>query len=343
MITLEEVFTYEHLYICANECCKGVRWKASTQQFESAMLMNVSRLKRQVLSGTFRSKGFHDFTIHERGKVRHIQSVHISERVVQKCLVKYCLRPLVTPKLIYSTHATLPGHGTDTALKEVKEHLRWWHARHGMDGGVLVMDYHDHFGSIRHDKLKEMYRRLDMDDRLYALTCYFIDCFDGEVGVGLGSEVSQISAVFYVSGIDHFVKDAMGVHCYTRYMDDSLVVGEIEDLEIILGCIEALSSELGLGLNTKVTMITPLGDGFRFLKKRIHLSDTGRVVMRLLRSNITRERRRLKDNIAKLAQGRITPETEYQSWQSWRSYAMKVDGYDTAKMMEALRVRLLAG
>lgn len=330
MITFGEVFTFEHLYDCARECCNGVRWKASTQTFESAILIWVARLKRELEEGTYRSKGFTEFDIKERGKTRHIQSIHISERTVQKCLIQYGLRPLIMPKLIISNHATLPGHGTETAIKELREHLRWWHARHGHDGGILVMDYHDYFGSIRHDVLKGMYRKLDIDDRLYELTCYFIDCFDGNKGLGLGSEISQISAVFYVNRIDHIMKDELGFHCYSRYMDDSYAIGDIDDLGSALVRIAAASADLGLSFNPNITRIVKLkGNSFKYLKKRVFSSDTGRVVMRLDRANVRRERKRLKQNMAKLANREISFESEYQSWQSWKSYALKIDAYDT--------------
>ena len=342
MLTFDEVFTFEHLYDSAHECCNAVRWKASTQLFESSMLIWVARLKDELDRGVYRSKGFNHFTIVERGKARHIQSIHISERTVQKCLVRYCLRPLIMPKLITSNHATLPDHGTETALKELREHLRWWYARHGRNGGILVMDYHDYFGSIRHDRLKGMYRKLDIDDRLYEITSYFIDCFDGDAGLGLGSEISQISAVYYVNSIDHFLKDAMGFHCYSRYMDDSYLIGDLDDLELARACIETLSRDLGLRLNQKATKITRLdGGSFKYLKKRVFISETGKIVMRLDRSNITRERKRIKENARKLAAGEITQETEQQSWQSWKSYASKINAHNTVQRMSAYREECL--
>ena len=344
MLTFDEVFTFEHLYACAKECCNGVRWKASTQLFEASILMWVADIRRQVLAGEYRSKGFNRFSIVERGKKRDIQSVHISERMVQKCLVQHCLRPLIMPKLISANHATLPGHGTESALKDLREHLRWWYARHGRSGGVLVMDYRDYFGSICHDKLKEMYSKLDMDERLFQLTCYFIDCFEGDSGLGLGSEISQISAVYYTNGIDHLLKDAMGFHCYARYMDDSYLIGEIDDLRIALAIVKDRSAELGLELNPKSTNIVKLdGGSFKYLKKRVFVSETGKIVMRLDRSNITRERHRIKENARRLAEGSMTNESEYQSWQSWNAYASNVDAYNTAQRMAEFRRLHLEG
>ena len=188
VIGFEEVFTFGHLYEAGQACCNGVRWKSSTQIFEARLPSWATSVQDQLMAGTWRSSGFNEFTISERGKTRRIQAVHIAERMVQKCLVRNCLRPLVVPRLIFDTHATVPGHGTETALKRLREHIRWHYARHGADGYVVTMDYHDYFGTIRHDVLKEMYARLPMDDRLLALTSYLIDCVAGDRGLGLGAE-----------------------------------------------------------------------------------------------------------------------------------------------------------
>lgn len=339
---LEDVFTYGHLYEAGVACCSGVRWKASTQSFESRLLSEAARAHAAILDGTWRPGGFTEFDIVERGKARHIQACRISERMVQKCLVRECLRPLVLPRLIYDSHATIPGHGVEFALSRLRGHLRWHYARHGLEGHVVVMDYHDYFGSIDHDRLKAMYARLPMDARLLSLTCMLIDQFDGSRGLGLGSEISQLSAVLYVSPIDHLAKDRLGVHCYGRYMDDSYAVLPTKpEAEAFLAAVEEKSDELGLALNPRATKVVPLRQGFSYLKKRIRLTPSGRVAMRPQRDNVVRESRRLRRNAQAVAEGRMTPEAERQSFESWKSHLLKLDAHRTVRAMEAYRDRLL--
>ena len=341
-ISFEDVFSFEHLYEAGEACCNGVRWKASTQIFEARLASWAAITQDELIAGTWRSSGFNRFTISERGKTRNIQAVHIAERMVQKCLVRNCLRPLVLPRLIYDSHATVPGHGSEQALDRLKEHLRWHYRRHGTDGYVLTMDYHDYFGSIGHAHLAAMYARLPMDDRLVRFTRYLIYQFDGDRGLGLGSEVSQISAVFYVSLVDHLVKDAMGIHCYGRYMDDAYAIFPTKaDAEEAFSAISRKSSELGLSFNDRMTRIRPLKQGFRYLKKRILLTGTGKVVMRPQRDNVVRERRRLKHNALAVTEGRMSPESEAQSWESWKSHMSKLNARRTVSSMEAFRSQLM--
>lgn len=321
-----------------NECCKGVMWKSSTQMFKINQIRWAAQLHEQLQSGTYRSKGFTNFMIIERGKVRHIQSVHISERCVQKSLCQNALRPIIEPALIYDNSASLPGKGTGFALKRLKRHLTEHYRKHGRSGGILVMDFKNYFGSINHEILLKMLREKIEDDQIFDLTRHFIDCFDGDVGLGLGSEVSQISAIFYPNKIDHYIKERLHIKRYARYMDDSYIIHEdIEYLKYCKEVIEKMTEEIGLQLNPKRTKIIKLDGGhFEYLKKRIHLTETGKVVMRLTRKNITKRRRLMRKQKQMLDEGRIDFQAIRQSYQSWRGYASQCDSFRTVQNMDRL-------
>ena len=90
----DEVFSFRHLYLAGKKCCKGVYWKNSTQRYVGNLIPNVASTWTALHTGKFKHRGFHEFYIMERGKKRHIRSVHITERAVQKCLCDYCIVPL---------------------------------------------------------------------------------------------------------------------------------------------------------------------------------------------------------------------------------------------------------
>ena len=68
----EDVFSYEHLYQAGKNCCKGVMWKNSTQSYMSRITTNTASTHDALLRREFRSRGFHDFDLIERGKLRHM-------------------------------------------------------------------------------------------------------------------------------------------------------------------------------------------------------------------------------------------------------------------------------
>ena len=147
----EEVFSFRHLYLSGKKCCKGVYWKNSTQRYIGNLIANTAKLHRELLDGTFKHKGFHEFELMERGKKRHIRSVHISERVVQKCLCDYCIVPVYSSSFIYDNSASLKHRGMDFALRRTVCHLQRHFRKYGLTGGVLLYDFHSYFDTAPHE------------------------------------------------------------------------------------------------------------------------------------------------------------------------------------------------
>ena len=333
---LEDLVEPVHILETMHRCGNGVRWKASVQRFEVDKLRWAATIRREVLSGTYKTKGFKRFDIMERGKLRHIQSVHISERTVQKLLCNYALKPTIYPRLIYDNSASQEGKGTEFALKRLKEHLRWHYARYGKNGAILVMDYHDFFGSIPHDGAIET-----MSDNLfdYRITRYvedFVNAFDGDYGLGLGSETSQVGAICFPNEIDRLVKEKLGIHCYARYMDDSyLIHPDRKYVEYCLEEIKKVADRLGIQINDRKTLIHNMKtDDFVFLKKRVHITDTGKIVMRLTRENFRQEKLRILYLREEYDAGRMPISSIKQSYSAWRGYAKKYNTYRTVGKMD---------
>ena len=342
---LHDVTDFEALMAAARRCCQNVRWKASVQMFEVDSLRWFARLQKEMESGTYKSKGFKKFDIMERGKVRHIQSVHISERVAQKSLCDNAIRPEVYPRLIYDNSASQKNKGTEFALKRLREHLRWHYARFGTQGGILLVDNHDYFSSIRHDIAIDEINRHFEDEGLKHYVAYFINAFDGDTGLGLGSEISQISAIYYLNDIDKAIKEKFGIHGYARYMDDSYVISDsIETLEEIRNFIAEKSKAYGIELNTKKTTIVQFkGHSFEYLKKSVKLTESGKIVMNILPENIRKERARIRFQRAEYDAGRMPVSSIWGSYQSWRGYAKKYNNYKAIGEMDAYFNKIMKG
>ncbi|MFR7403509.1 MAG: hypothetical protein ACLUW6_02365 [Coriobacteriaceae bacterium] len=61
-------------------------------------------------------RGFHHFTLYERGKLREISSVHFSERVIHKSLSVNALVPAIAPSFIRNNTANTKGAEQMTQL-----------------------------------------------------------------------------------------------------------------------------------------------------------------------------------------------------------------------------------
>lgn len=101
----ETVFSYGNLYNAYRCCRRGVAWKASVQKYITNAPLNVYNTYTQLMAGKFKTPGFYEFDLFERGKARHIRSTMISERVVQRCLCDNALVPMLERTFVYDNGA----------------------------------------------------------------------------------------------------------------------------------------------------------------------------------------------------------------------------------------------
>ena len=335
-LTFEAVADTDNLYRAAIQAKRGVCWKASVQRYMKDVLRNIVKSKRQLLNGEDVRRGFHEFDLYERGKHRHITSVHFSERVVQKSLSQNVLVPALSNSFIRNNTANLKGRGTDDAIRRLKRDLVRHYRKHGREGYVLLVDFSNYFGSIPHGRMKRLISDSVDDSRVIALENSFIDSC-GDVGLGLGSEPNQVCAVSFPDEIDHFITECCGVEAYGRYMDDTYVITTDKlTAQICLALIRDMCGRMGIEVNMKKTHIVKLSKGFTWLKKRISYGDNGKIVMRPCRDSITRERRKLKKQARMVCDGRMTMEQVERSYQSWRGGMKRLDAHKTVLSMDAL-------
>ena len=114
--TFEDVFSFENMYIACKNCYKGVNWKTSTQKYRLTAICNVAQTFNELHKGTYKSRGT-------------IKSIHISERVVQKCLCDNCLVPALSKSLIYDNGACLKGKGLYFTTNRLKAHLQQYYRK----------------------------------------------------------------------------------------------------------------------------------------------------------------------------------------------------------------------
>ena len=324
----DSVFTFAHMYESYKNCRKGVNWKSSTQSYKANATFHIVKTLKQLQEGKFRSKGFFEFDIFERGKLRHIQSVLFGERVVQRCLCDYSLTPMMSRTFIYDNGASLEGKGYTFSVNRIEEHLHRHYRKHGTNGYILLMDFSKFFENIPHDYVKQMVRRQYTDECLVSLIDYFIDQFDGDRGLGLGSQISQILALVAANELDHFIKESLKINGYGRYMDDSYLIHEDKKyLEYCLTQIKAKCKEYGIVLNDRKVRICKITQPFTYLKVRFFVTDSGRVVKRVYKNSVVRMRRKLKKFRGFVDSGYMTVDDVYQSYQSWKSHAEMLNSH----------------
>ena len=128
-------------------------------------------------------------------------------------------------------------------------------------------------------------------------------------------------------------------------MDDSYIIHpDRRYVERCLSEIDAMAQKHGLKVNREKTRIHNLAsDDFMFLKKRVRLTEGGRILLRVSRDNFRAEQRRIRAMKEEADVGRIPPESIRQSYQSWRGYAGKCDNYGAIGKMDRYFRKIMGG
>lgn len=230
--------------------------------------------------------------------------------------------------------------GYDFAMRRLVCHLSRHYRKHGSEGYILMYDFKKFYESIPHTLIDRIIHSKYSDEWLCIMIKKVMKTF-GDVGLGLGSQISQVLALASGSPMDHAIKEVMRISNYARYNDDGYLIHlSKEHLKNCLVQMREICQELGITLNEKKTKIVKLTHGFKFLKARIYLTPTGKIVRKISKRSIVCERRKLKKLYKRLQAGLIDmPHIEMQ-YQSWRSFALKFDAWKTVQRMDALYHRI---
>lgn len=316
---------------------KGTNWKASVQRYGCNVMRNSYNISQKMRKHQNITKGFVEFNLTERGKTRHISSVHISERVPQKSVCDFGIVPVIEKSMIYENCASQKGKGTDMSAEILVQHLRRHYRKSGFknSGYIVLGDEHDFFGSLKHDIVRSNMEHLITDKELIDQTMQFIEPF--EHGLGLGSQVCQINAVAYPNRIDHYIKEVMRKKETNRYMDDWYVIVDTkEQADEVIKTVSRMYKEMGVTMNEKKTRKVKLSHGFTWLQTRYYLTESGKVIRKPPRAKITRDRRKLKKIAALIPTGETNYSAAVSVYASFKGYMKNKNAYWCKRNMEKL-------
>lgn len=361
-ITLEEAITFQNYFQALRECNKSVNYKYSVQEYDYNCVIRITDTINTIRNGLIPNvKSINPVTIFERGKQRIITPIDISDRITQKVLCDKVLVPSICPHLIYDNGASMKNKGTDFARKRVNLFIEKAKREYGSENlYALVFDFKGYFDNIPHEQCYRVLKKYLYDERLVNLTIGIIESYKlrsiatikdenqrnkalerlhnhKDVGICLGSQISQVMAVAVPNEFDHYIKDVLRLKYYERYMDDGVIILNDKDRLLKLKSeLSELAKQYGLNFNDKKTHVVKLTKGFTFLKIKYHVDENGKTIKRLVRSGIVRERRKLKKFKGKVECGEMSLNDVYNNIQSWKAHSKIAKCYTTSKNMFGL-------
>lgn len=370
MSNLDAISDPNNLLDAFRKASNGSIWKSSVQKYEINLLKNIRQTQLDLQSNNYRQGEFLEFELNERGHNRHIKALGIADRVVQRALCNEVLMPQLGKYLIYDNGASQKDKGVEFCRRRLETHLHKYYRKYGSDGYFLHIDFRKFFDNIRHDKLLAAfsdkldddsvmpvlenmvqsfkidisYSDRDLTDQVFNSMEYAKIPADLKTGkrymaksMGIGSQVSQAAGVFFPTKIDTYCKVVRGCKFYGRYMDDIYIIHhDKEFLRSVLDGVREQSAEIGLFINEKKTQIFKLRHGFAFLKIKYNLTETGKIIKRPARDNITRQRRKMKKFRKLVDEGAMSIEDARNEVKSWLGANEDLNAYRTCQNIRQL-------
>ncbi len=258
----EEVYSYDNLVLAFHKAAKGKRRRSEVRAFAENLNENIKSLSKQIQSFTVPVGQYHTFTIKDP-KERQICAASFLERVYHHALINVYHEAFELAQIEHS-YATRPKKGLHLALYQA--------IQNNQKGGYwLKLDVKKFFDTISPEVLIQQLSTYFLEAEAIRAFAQIIKNYtqNAELSQGLGLPIgnltSQYFANFYLSFLDRYALNVLGLERYIRYMDD--IVFWVDDLESLWRALDALSDylETKLGQSFKPYVMNKAGFPLPFL------------------------------------------------------------------------------
>lgn len=211
------IYSMENLVLAEKNARKGKSRQYGVRLFDQDPQAKLMAIQESLRNRTYSTSPYKTFTIYEP-KERIISALPYKDRIVHHAIMNH-LEKVFTDTFTADTYSCIKGKGIGGFDRNFKKALR------DAPGTqyALQIDIKKFYPSIDHTILKQLLRRKFKDQDLLWLLDEIID---SAPGVPIGNYLSQFFANFYLTGLDHFVKQELGARYYFRYSDDMVLLAE---------------------------------------------------------------------------------------------------------------------
>lgn len=357
MIKYDEILSIDKIMDVYKNIYSNTRHKEKLVRFELAFSTNVVYVLKLLEDRTYRHSNYSVFLINIP-KYRIIMSENMKDKIINHLISKYILIPTLSPKLIDMNVATRKGKGTKMGIYYTKKYINkmkmnydnfyvlkcdiskyFYNINHEILFEKLSKEFDDKdilnilkeiisstdnlnvnksIDKIIADEISKLEKKNISDLEKKKTELFRLPRYQKGVGLPIGNETSQILAVYYLNGLDHFIKEKLRIKCYIRYMDDFILFHhDKEYLKFCLKKIEEYLKGLKLSLNKK-TQIYDMKKGFNFLGYKFFLKEKKLII---IINNQTKKR--IKKKLKRLKKNNFSKYTLVRA--SYKGYFMSAD------------------
>lgn len=294
----EEFCSLENLDRAERKARKGKANRPEVREFLANREENLQHLRLSLMDGSYRTSLYQKFKIREP-KEREISKLpYYPDRIVHHALLNV-LEKIWVAQFTADTYSCIKGRGIHACAEAVKKALRT-----DPEGTVycLKLDISKFYPSIDHEIMKSIIRRKLKDGKLLEVLDELIE---SHPGMPIGNYPSSYLANLYLSGIDHGIKEELGIKHYFRYADDMVLLAPTkEELHAALAYIRLrlISLKLKVKDNWQIFPVESRGIDFVGYVFRHGKTDLRKSIkMKMLRKADTLAKKGVSDQEARAA------------------------------------------
>ena len=243
-------------------------------------------------------------------KFRTIRTVpFFPDCLIQWLIVEVAKEDIFLRSMDYWCSASVPGRGGGRVYKGIRHYI----SHHPKQARYcLLADTRHFYDTINIDILMQRLRRRCKDERFLRLIESIVRASseDGNIGIGIGYNLNQWLANFFLEDVDRAIRKIPGIGLYVRYMDNMTFLGPNKrKLQKLKRAIDAELAKQGLSVKGD-WQVFPIASrpvqavGFRYMKD-------GRTMIR--KRNWLRLRRQALRVIEKQKEGIYIPPEQARS------------------------------
>lgn len=335
----------ETLAAAHRRALSGKRDNKTATKSNYSFMSELLQLQKELHDGSYIPRPYRNRIITEP-KLRHIEAPAFRDRIIHHAI--HCvLSPFYERHFIRDSYACRPNKGTHRAVTRVQHFLRSEPNLY-----VCQLDISKYYGSINHQRLKELLAKRINDQRVLSLLGIIIDSTDsgheydelfpadshfhtkGRRGIPIGNLTSQLFANIYLHEADMFAKQHLHAKFYIRYMDDILLFHT--DKEVLRKWQRQMTNFLYDAL-----YLTVNPRKVRFYPARIGVSFVGYTIYPYTRkvrgSSVRRFRKRFHRNVRGYLAGTVPESRLNDMVNAWSAHVKHGCGESLAKQVEEER------
>lgn len=212
----QRIYSIENLNLADAIARKGKKKQDGIRIHDRNREANLLLLHATLINKTYCTSQYTTFKVYEPKERDVFRLPYYPDRITHHAIMNV-LEPIFCSTFTADTYSCIKGKGIHAAARGVKRALK------DTSGTTycLKLDIKKFYPSVDHSILKTLLRRKFKDQDLLWLLDEIID---SAAGLPIGNYLSQYFANFYLTYLDHWLKEVKGVRYYFRYADDLVIL-----------------------------------------------------------------------------------------------------------------------